>query len=97
MPSDHPALDALELGGLLNRALSTLSGGERQRAAVTRALVSESSVLLLDEPTAHLDPRYALRLVRYLTNQTQRGATVCLASHDLSLLLPPLCFRSAST
>ena len=88
VPPTHPAVEALEIGALLPRALSALSGGERQRAAVCRALVGDASVLLLDEPTAHLDPRYALRLLRYLQSRASAGQTICMASHDLALTLP---------
>ena len=85
---NHPALQALELERFLDRPLSTLSGGERQRAAVARALISDAGVVLLDEPTAHLDPRYALRLMRYLKEKAEGGATICLASHELALVVP---------
>ncbi len=61
-------------------------GGERQRAVIARALAQEPRLLVLDEPTAHLDLRYqveAAALLRRLNRE--RGMTVLLVSHDLNL------------
>jgi iron complex transport system ATP-binding protein len=71
-----------------HRRLSSLSGGERQRIHLARALVAEASVLLLDEPTTHLDPPHQEDVVRLLREQA-RGSRVCVVSaiHDLSLAL----------
>jgi len=62
----------------------TLSGGEMQRAAIARALIIEPRVLLLDEPTAHLDP-YNIRLIETLTQEQnqQHGATIVWVTHDI--------------
>ena len=82
------ALEAMELAPILPRALTTLSGGERQRTAVARALGSDAPVMLLDEPTAHLDLRHSLRLLHYLKMRTSRDTAILVATHDLTLLLP---------
>ena len=71
-----------------NRRLSTLSGGERQRVNLARILAVEANVLLLDEPTTHLDPPHQEEVGRILREQTRKcGATIVGAIHDLSLAL----------
>ena len=70
------------------RRLSTLSGGERQRVNLARVLAVEASILLLDEPTTHLDPPHQEDVGHILREQTQGCAvTVLSAIHDLSLAL----------
>jgi iron complex transport system ATP-binding protein len=67
-------------------ALESLSGGERQRAIVARALAQEPRLLILDEPTAHLDLRYQAEVAGLLRRlNRERGVTILLVSHDLNL------------
>lgn len=68
---------------LRERPVSQLSGGERQRVYIARALATEAPVLLLDEPTAHLDLRHQLEIWALLKNLASQGKIVILASHDL--------------
>jgi iron complex transport system ATP-binding protein len=78
-------LARLSLADLAGRPLDTLSGGERRRALLARALVQEAEVLILDEPTAHLDLRHQvelLELVRGLADD--RGLAVVASFHDLN-------------
>ncbi len=71
-----------------HRRLSTLSGGERQRVHLARTLAVEASVMLLDEPTTHLDPPHQEDIVRLLREQARGcGVSVVSAIHDLSLAL----------
>lgn len=80
------ALGLLELGDLAGRRIDALSGGERQRAVLAMALAQETDVLLLDEPTVHLDPahqRATLALVRDLARRSGIAAAAVL--HDLNL------------
>jgi iron complex transport system ATP-binding protein len=83
------ALQVLQDVGLADRAMDgvlSISGGERQRAILARALAQETPVLLLDEPTSHLDIGHQLDLlerVRQLSRQ--HGVTVIAALHDLNL------------
>ena len=79
-------LERLDLGDLAGREITSLSGGERQRAVLARALVQESSILLLDEPTTSLDlghQQEVLDLVEEL--RRERGLTVLATLHDLTL------------
>ena len=80
----HEALEAVELDGFADRSARTLSGGERGRAFLAQALAQEAGLLLLDEPTAHLDIRHQhafFERVRRLTRTEGRAAL--LAAHDL--------------
>jgi iron complex transport system ATP-binding protein len=83
------ALDALERVGcadLTDRRVDELSGGERQNVVLARALAQDTPILLLDEPTAHLDVGHQIavfRLVRELAQET--GLAVLAAIHDLTL------------
>jgi tungstate transport system ATP-binding protein len=78
----------LEMVGLSadkNRHARTLSGGEVQRVAIARAIATEPEVLLLDEPTANLDPVSASRIEELITGIIQRYATtIIMATHDMS-------------
>ncbi|GLY17535.1 protein-tyrosine-phosphatase [Kineosporia sp. NBRC 101677] len=62
-----------------------LSGGQRQRISLARALLRDSPVLVLDEPTTGLDPEAAERLIRTLRRLTGQGRTVLLVTHDRAL------------
>ncbi len=69
------------------RRLHELSGGERQRVLLARALAVDAPLLLLDEPTTHLDPPHQVALVRLVQRQVRAGVTVLSVLHDLSLAL----------
>jgi iron complex transport system ATP-binding protein len=70
---------------LAERAIGTLSGGQRQRAALARALAQEPCVLLLDEPTSHLDVRHQLETLAVLRQEASQGVAVAAVMHDLIL------------
>ena len=81
------AMNATECSAWQHRRLHELSGGERQRVLLARALAVRAPVLLLDEPTTHLDPPHQVALVRLLQRQARAGCTVVSVLHDLSLAL----------
>ena len=87
--ADRGAVDAAlarcDITRLRGRTVDSLSGGERQRAAMARCLATEPDVLLLDEPTAHLDLEHALVIFGLCRSLADRGQTVAIATHDLSL------------
>lgn len=80
--------DVLELVDLIsyeNRNATTLSGGEAQRVAIARALVTKPEVLLLDEPTANLDPNSITKIEEVLAHIiAEQKITVVMATHDMS-------------
>ncbi|MEZ5740006.1 MAG: ABC transporter ATP-binding protein [Burkholderiaceae bacterium] len=87
-PVDPPVREALrdmDLDALAARDLLQLSGGERQRVTVAAALAQQTSLLLLDEPTAHLDPAHQA-LVFAALRRRETGAAL-LALHDVNLAL----------
>ncbi len=79
------ALDLLELFDISRKATAKvewLSGGETQRVAIARALINDPSVIIADEPTAHLDTRLSREFLEILGELKDRGKTVIVASHD---------------
>ncbi len=77
------ALKAVGLSGYEHRDATTLSGGEMQRIALARAMIIEPEILLLDEPTANLDPRSASSIEELIADLAHRGATVIMATHNM--------------
>jgi iron complex transport system ATP-binding protein len=81
----HAALARLGIGDLEDRSITTLSGGERQLVLFARALVQDPDVLLLDEPTAFLDLKHRVEVLREVRAFTESGGAALVVSHDLSL------------
>lgn len=78
------ALEAVAMGAFAEREFATLSSGERQRVWIAMALAQEAPVLLLDEPTSHLDVRVAHEILALLREQSCRGKTVISVLHDVN-------------
>jgi iron complex transport system ATP-binding protein len=79
------SLRACELGELRHRSFRDLSGGEQQRVLLAMALAQDAPVLLLDEPTASLDPGHARRFMDLLATLSQGGRAIVMSHHDVSL------------
>jgi len=77
--------DDLAIDGFLDRPFGNLSSGQKTRVSLAKSLLNEPDLLLLDEPTASLDPDTADWVRTYLKNfQQKRGATILLASHNMA-------------
>lgn len=88
-PADLAAVDAAlaaaDCQSFRNRVASTLSGGEQARIHLARALAAETPVLIADEPTAALDLKHALAILKTLRARADAGGIVIAALHDLAL------------
>lgn len=87
---DHPAkrIDEIstlfDLGPLLNRRFGSLSAGQKTRVSLAKALINEPELLLMDEPTAALDPDTADRMRETLLDyQREKNATIFMSSHNM--------------
>jgi iron complex transport system ATP-binding protein len=78
------ALAAVGMEGFAQRLFSTLSAGERQRVWIALGLAQQTPVLLLDEPTSHLDVRVAHEILGLLRRLAGAGKSVVCALHDLN-------------
>lgn len=80
------AMALTDVVGLAGRTIQDLSGGERQRVLLARALAQETPLLLLDEPTAHLDIRYQIEILRICRRlQQDRAKTIVMTLHEINL------------
>ena len=78
------ALERVALSEFAQRSFDTLSSGERQRAWLALALAQDAQTLLLDEPTSHLDARYALEILSLLRDLARDGRAIVAVLHDLN-------------
>jgi iron complex transport system ATP-binding protein len=79
------AMVAADVLALADRTIDTLSAGELQRAHLARAFAQQAAIVLLDEPTANLDPLHQLEAMALLRGFVRRGGAAVVALHDLSL------------
>lgn len=89
-PADHAfaqeAMNFTDVAHLAGRRLDQLSGGERQRVIIARALCQQPEIILLDEPTASLDPAHQIQIMDLMERfRAAKGTTVIMVSHDLNL------------
>ncbi len=80
----HELLDALELGNVRDRQLRKLSGGQRRLTQVGMTLVGRLPVLILDEPTADIDPALRARIWDLISRRARAGSAVILVTHDVA-------------
>jgi cobalt/nickel transport system ATP-binding protein len=79
-------MDMMGISRLKDRAPHTLSGGEKKKVCIASVLATNPDVLLLDEPTAGLDPRTELWLIELLQELGRAGKTIITATHDLDII-----------
>lgn len=80
----HLALAMAGLADLADQPARSLSGGEQQRLALARAMSYSPELLVLDEPTAHLDPVSVAAIEKQVLEATARGTAVLLVTHDIA-------------
>lgn len=79
------AMEKVNVWHLADRTITELSGGERQRVIIAQALAQDTGLLLLDEPTQHLDINHQLSLLRMLSEMCDQGLAVIMVMHDINL------------
>jgi iron complex transport system ATP-binding protein len=80
----YEALENVGINRLQNRRLNTLSGGERQMVLIAAALAQQSQIILFDEPTAFLDPKYEAAIYGIMDKIHRSGKTIVTVTHDIN-------------
>ncbi|HEY9715224.1 MAG TPA: ABC transporter ATP-binding protein [Chroococcales cyanobacterium] len=81
------AIEDTDLTRLTAKAISQLSGGERQRVAIATALAQQPEIMILDEPTSHLDYKHQLDLINLILRLKERNMGVVVVLHDLNVIM----------
>ncbi|MHA1238583.1 MAG: ABC transporter ATP-binding protein [Candidatus Odinarchaeia archaeon] len=79
------ALKKLGIAHLMDRNMLTLSGGEQKLAYIAMVIARDAQILLLDEPTAHLDYKHALKVMDAIKLEAEKGKAIIMAMHDLTM------------
>ena len=80
------AMKTFGIDHLRHKQVALCSSGERQRALIAKAYVQQPKLMLVDEPTSHLDMKYKLQVMEYLQKMARADMTVIVAEHDISLM-----------
>lgn len=80
------AMKQAECADLADRPVTNISAGERQRVLIARAIAQQAPLLLLDEPTSHLDPGHVVNFVRLVRQLAKNDLAILIALHDLNLV-----------
>jgi zinc transport system ATP-binding protein len=86
MTAAHEALERVGLLDFAQAPFGTLSGGQAQRVLIARAIMNKPQILILDEPTASVDPQ-AEREIHHLLSELNRSLTVIMVTHDLQSII----------
>ena len=81
------ALEAVQMSEFSTRKIQELSGGQRQRVYIARAIATQAKILVLDEPTASLDPKAAARIYELLKSLNEQKIGIFMVSHDAQMAL----------
>ena len=81
----NKVIDKLTINDLRNKYINNLSSGEYQKVQLTRALVQEPKLLLLDEPTSHLDINHQISIMKTLREISKNGIMIIIVLHDINL------------
>lgn len=76
------ALEMLNISHLADKAYTEISGGERQQATIARVLVQQPEIIMLDEPTAHLDYGNQLRMLKLIWELSNKGYSIIMTTHQ---------------
>ena len=87
------ALESMHLQNRRTARAGRISGGEQQRTAIARALVNDPTIVIADEPTAHLDSELSAELLEILAELNRSGTTILIATHDPRVMDHPLVSR----
>lgn len=84
--NDQPLIELFELEPFLDKRLSNLSGGTRQKVNIVLAMMYDSPIIIMDEPTAGLDPVAMISLKKLIREEKEKGKTILFTTHIMSLV-----------